>query len=57
MIQTLTIIDVKLTMENLETDTQYGTVPNMLNNTEYAANYAFRVLDEPLYSNQKLPCE
>ena len=27
MIQTLTIIDVKLTMENLETDTQYGTLP------------------------------
>jgi len=28
MIQTLTIIDLKLTVENLWTDTQYGTLPN-----------------------------
>ena len=30
MIQTLTIIDVKLTVENLWTDTQYGTLPKFL---------------------------
>jgi hypothetical protein len=30
MIQTLTIIDVKLTVDNLWSDTQYGTLPEIV---------------------------